>query len=106
MMSAHRTTSQDTPLPVNAKRCGPAGSTNESSGKVIKEDADYEGVRITFRGSLQNVQLPMQIDVGIGDVVYPGALVTEYPTILGQAAPKPRGTESGTESVENRPKCA
>lgn len=33
----------------------------------------------------------MQIDVGFGDVVYLGALVTEYPTILGQAAPKLRG---------------
>lgn len=56
------------------------------TGKVIKEDADYEGVRVTFRGWLQKVPLPMQIDVGFGDVVYPGALVTEYPTILGQAA--------------------
>ena len=61
------------------------------TGRVIKEDADYEGVRVTFRGSLQKVPLPMQIDVGFGDVVYPGALVTEYPTILGQAAPKLRG---------------
>lgn len=60
-------------------------------GRVIKEDADYEGVRVTFRGSLQNVPLPMQIDVGFGDVVFPGALVTEYPTILGQATPKLRG---------------
>lgn len=61
------------------------------TGRVIKEDADYEGVRVTFRGSLQNVTLPMQIDVGFGDVVFPGALVTQYPTILGQAAPKLRG---------------
>lgn len=61
------------------------------TGKVIKEDADYEGVRVTFRGWLQKVPLPMQIDVGFGDVVFPGAFVTEYPTILGQAAPKLRG---------------
>ncbi|TXT28818.1 MAG: hypothetical protein FD138_2506 [Planctomycetota bacterium] len=61
------------------------------TGRVIKEDADYEGVLVTFRGSLQKVPLPMQIDVGFGDVVFPGALVIEYPTILEQAAPKLRG---------------
>ena len=61
------------------------------TGRVIKEDADYEGVRVSFRGSLQNVPLPMQIDVGFGDVVFPGTFATEYPTILGQAAPKLRG---------------
>jgi hypothetical protein len=58
------------------------------TGTSIKEVADYEGVRVTFRGSLQNVRLPMQIDVGFGDIVFPAASMTEYPTILGQAAPK------------------
>jgi hypothetical protein len=33
-------------------------------GFVIKEDADYEGVRVTFRGTLQNMRIPMQIDIG------------------------------------------
>lgn len=60
-------------------------------GKVIKENADDEGVRVTFRGALQNVPLPMQIDVGFGDIVFPRPLMTEYPTILGHAAPKLRG---------------
>ncbi len=70
------------------------------TGRVIKEDADYEGVRVTFRGSLQNVPLPMQIDVGFGDVVFPGVFATEYPTILGQAAPKLRGYSRETAVAE------
>ncbi len=51
-------------------------------GIAIKEDADYAGVRVTFRGSLQNIRLPMQIDVGFGDIIIPSASLAEYPTIL------------------------
>jgi hypothetical protein len=56
-------------------------------GFVIKEDADYEGVRITFRGTLQNMRIPMQIDIGFGDIVFPAATITAYPTILNHSAP-------------------
>jgi predicted nucleotidyltransferase component of viral defense system len=67
---------------------------------VIKEDADYEGVRITFRGSLENARIAMQIDVGFGDVMYPGPEVTEYPTILDHSAPRLRGYARETAVAE------
>ena len=35
----------------------------------IQEDADYEGVRVRFVGLLGKARVPMQIDVGFGDVV-------------------------------------
>ena len=38
----------------------------------IKEDADYEGVRVRFVGLLGKARVAMQIDVGFGDVVTPG----------------------------------
>ena len=60
------------------------------TGHVIKEDADYEGVRITFRGHLQNSRLAMQIDVGFGDVIVPAASMTEYPTVLDFEPPDSR----------------
>ena len=60
------------------------------TGLVIKEDADYEGVRVTFRGALENVPIPMQIDVGFGDVVFPAPTTADYPTILDHAAPRLR----------------
>jgi hypothetical protein len=67
---------------------------------VIKEDADYEGVRVTFQGSLENARIAMQIDVGFGDVMYPGPEVTEYPTILDHAAPRLRGYARETAIAE------
>ena len=40
-------------------------------GERIVEDADSEGVRVRFRGSLGTARLTMQIDLGFGDVVVP-----------------------------------
>jgi Nucleotidyl transferase AbiEii toxin, Type IV TA system len=48
----------------------------------IKEDADYEGVRVTFTGTLDKAQIPIQIDIGFGDTVTPAPVRTEYPTLL------------------------
>ncbi len=53
----------------------------------ITEDADYQGVRATFRGLLGTVRCPMQIDMGFSDVVTPGPVEIDYPTILDQDAP-------------------
>jgi len=35
-------------------------------GRKIKEDADYEGVRVKFMGFLERAHIPMQIDVSFG----------------------------------------
>lgn len=51
-------------------------------GMRIKEDADYEGVRIKFTGFLERTRIPMQIDVGFGDVIHPAAVEQDYPAIL------------------------
>lgn len=48
----------------------------------IKEDADYEGVRVTFTAFLEKAQIPIQIDIGFGDAVTPDPLETDYPTLL------------------------
>ena len=53
----------------------------------IKEEADYEGVRVRFRGNLSGARVSMQIDVGFGDDVYPEPQSVEYPTILDFASP-------------------
>ena len=57
------------------------------NGQEIKEDADYSGVRITFHALLGTARIPMQIDIGFGDVIHPAPTVAEYPTILDQLAP-------------------
>ena len=53
----------------------------------IKEDAGYEGVRVRFRATLARARIPMQIDIGFGDVITPGAVEIEYPTLLRFPAP-------------------
>jgi len=39
------------------------------AGHQIAEDADYEGVRVRFRGNLGNARITMQVDVGFADAV-------------------------------------
>jgi hypothetical protein len=53
----------------------------------ITEDADYEGIRIRFRGYLGTARINMQIDIGFGDVVYPGPERAELPCMLNSPAP-------------------
>lgn len=57
------------------------------SGERIKEDADYEGVRIRFAGLLDRAKIPMQLDVAFGDVVFPAIEESAYPSLLGYPAP-------------------
>ncbi|MGH9735495.1 MAG: nucleotidyl transferase AbiEii/AbiGii toxin family protein [Candidatus Acidiferrales bacterium] len=54
----------------------------------ITEDADYEGVRVTFTARLERARIPIQIDIGFGDAITPAPLETQYPTLL--PAPNPR----------------
>ena len=52
------------------------------SASRITEDADYEGVRIRFHGLLAGARIPMQIDLGFGDVIVPEVVLVTYPTLL------------------------
>ena len=54
----------------------------------ITEDADYEGIRILFRGTLDSARVNMQIDIGFGDIVYPGPEESDLPTMLGSPTPR------------------
>lgn len=51
-------------------------------GEVIKEEADYQGVRVSFLGFLGKTQIHMRMDVGFVDVVTPSPYVLELPTIF------------------------
>lgn len=53
----------------------------------ITEDADYEGIRIRFRGALGTARINMQIDIGFGDIVYPRPERAELPCMLDAPAP-------------------
>ena len=55
---------------------------------LISEDADYHGIRLLFSGQLGEARIPMQVDIGFGDVVFPGPLELELPVLLGQPPAK------------------
>jgi hypothetical protein len=69
-------------------------------GKRIKEDTEYQGVRLKFSGTLGKAQSAMQIDVGFGDTVVPRAEEISYPTILDLPAPRLRGYPRETVIAE------
>ncbi len=53
----------------------------------IKEGAEYEGVRVRFNATLAKARIPMQIDIGFGDVIVPRPIEIEYPAMLEFPAP-------------------
>jgi len=66
----------------------------------IKEDADYEGVRVRFVGLLGKARVAMQIDVGFGDVVTPTPEPISYPVLLDFPAPELSGYPRETVVAE------
>lgn len=48
----------------------------------IREAARYGGLRVRVLGHLGKARCPLQLDVGYGDVVTPGAEEADYPTLL------------------------
>lgn len=60
-------------------------------GQRIKEDADYEGVRVKLLGFLDRSRIHMQIDIGFNDIIYPRPKLIEYPVILDFPKPYLKG---------------
>lgn len=58
--------------------------------EAIREDAIYDGVRITFSATLGSARLALQVDVGFGDAVEPAPELVDYPTLLESPAPRLR----------------
>ncbi|MEX0670256.1 MAG: nucleotidyl transferase AbiEii/AbiGii toxin family protein, partial [Pirellulales bacterium] len=56
----------------------------------IREKDDYGGIRATFTATLDKAIIPLQVDVGFGDAITPGAEEHTYPVLVGMAAPKLR----------------
>ena len=66
----------------------------------IKEGADYAGVRVRFHAKLARARIPMQIDIGFGDVITPEPTEVEYPTLLDFPAPVLRAYPKQTVIAE------
>jgi hypothetical protein len=57
----------------------------------IRKEANYLGVRVIFLGVIDGARCNIQVDIGFGDAVTPGAENALYPVMLAEfAAPKLR----------------
>ena len=52
----------------------------------IRKEANYEGVRVTLTGTLDNARCAVQIDVGYGDAVTPAPELVQFPALLDDVA--------------------
>jgi predicted nucleotidyltransferase component of viral defense system len=53
----------------------------------IKEDADYEGIRIKLPAFLNRSRHILQFDIGFGDIVVPKPVNMTYPSLLAMEPP-------------------
>ena len=68
----------------------------------ITEGAELEGIRVRFKGALGTAQIHMQIDIGFGDVVYPGPEIAQLPAMLAFPAPRVLGYSRESTVAEKR----
>ncbi|MGM9581417.1 MAG: nucleotidyl transferase AbiEii/AbiGii toxin family protein [Anaerovibrio sp.] len=58
------------------------------SVKSITEFKYYHGVNATINAYLDHTKIQLSIDVGFGDVIYPGRVVMDFPVILSEENPR------------------
>lgn len=75
-------------LTVDIETDGLAFDPASIQAERINADADYEGIRIRFLGTLGSARINMQIDIGFGDIVYPEPERLDLPTMLNSPAPR------------------
>ncbi|MBI3043498.1 MAG: nucleotidyl transferase AbiEii/AbiGii toxin family protein [Betaproteobacteria bacterium] len=52
------------------------------AAEAIAEDKVYAGIRVTLQAGLDGARIPVQFDIGFGDVVTPAAERAEFTTLL------------------------
>ncbi len=54
----------------------------------ITEFKEYHGVNVSIMGYLDRTKVPVSIDIGFGDVIYPERMKMEFPVLLDMEAPE------------------
>lgn len=54
----------------------------------ITEFKEYHGVNVSIMGYLDRTRVPVSIDIGFGDVIYPERMRMNFPVLLDMDAPK------------------
>ena len=66
----------------------------------IREENTYGGLRIKLICELGTIKIPLQIDVGLGDSVYPSTGISEFPALLDFDPPNIRAYPTETVVAE------
>jgi predicted nucleotidyltransferase component of viral defense system len=56
--------------------------------ETIRDDQEYGGVRLRTRAFLGKTRIPVQVDIGFGDVITPGPDEIELPALLHSEGPR------------------
>jgi len=56
----------------------------------IKEEQEYEGLRVNLVARLERARIHMQVDIGFGDVIVPPPKEIQYPALLNFPSPRLR----------------
>ena len=54
----------------------------------ITEFREYHGVKVSILGHLDKTKVPISIDIGFGDIVYPERMKMDFPVLLDMDIPK------------------
>ena len=73
---------------IEGKEDGLFFDTASITSTRIKEDADYEGVRIKIPVSLDRSTKNLQLDIGFGDIIVPKPEEIDFPILLNMESPK------------------
>ena len=65
-----------------------AFDTKNITVESIKEDAEYQGIRIKFTAYLEKSRHVLQFDIGFDDVIVPHPVEMLYPTLLNMDSPR------------------
>jgi type I restriction enzyme, S subunit len=63
---------------------------NALSAEPIRDDSEYNGLRIRLEVTLGKSRIPIQIDIGFGNAVEPAPQYAEFPTLLDDPPPRIR----------------
>ncbi len=74
--------------------------TNSITVNEIREDQVYEGQRVKLMAFLGKARIPLQIDIGYGDLVTPQPETFNFPSIIGMAPARIRAYPKETVVAE------
>jgi len=66
----------------------------------IRDEEEFHGLRARFSARLGNIRIPMQVDIGIGDSMWPEPEYIFYPTLLDMPAPRVQACRKETTIAE------